>query len=157
VTPIGSLAKAQVYRNGLRVNMDLTGRRVSRDSSDLILMAGDSISIPREFTFVQVTGAVNNPQLLSYKNKSFKYYTNAAGGTKENARLKGAYVQYPDGTNQPVRHFLFFRDYPTITPGSKIIIPEKSPDLKFRLGIGEISAITSVLTALITLTALLYK
>jgi protein involved in polysaccharide export with SLBB domain len=156
VTPIGSLANAQIYRNSLRVNMDLTGKRVNRDSTDLILMAGDSISIPREFTFVEVTGAVNNPQLLSYKNKNFKYYTNSAGGTKQNALLKGAYVQYPDGTNQPVRHFLFFRDYPSISPGSKITIPEKTLN-PFRLGVGEISALTSVITAVITLVAILSK
>jgi protein involved in polysaccharide export with SLBB domain len=157
LTPSGSLANAQIYRNGLRMNMDLTGTRAKQDPKDLIVMEGDSIIIPRESLYVQVTGAVNNPQLLSYQSRSFKYYVNAAGGETQNARLKGAFVQYADGTNQPVKHFLFFRNYPAVTPGSKITVPIKTPDQRVRLGIGEISALTSVLTGVITLVALLFK
>lgn len=155
VTPVGSLANAKIFRNGVRVDIDLTGQDKRQIKSSLIFMAGDSVFIPRETPFVEVAGAVNNPQLLNYVSRSFKYYTNAAGGTKENARLKGAYVQYANGTNQPVKHFLFFRNYPTITPGSKIIVPEKT--FKLKLGVGEISAITSAIGALVTLIAILVK
>jgi hypothetical protein len=120
-------------------------------------MPGDSIFIPRVISFVQIDGAVNNPQYVSYQGRRFKYYLNAAGGITENARLKGAYVQYPNGLNKPVRHILFFRNYPSVKPGSRIIIPEKRPGLRFKLGFAEISGITSAVTALIGLIAILSK
>jgi hypothetical protein len=104
-----------------------------------------------------VEGAVNNPQYVNYQGRRFKYYINAAGGARENARLKGAYVQYPNGLNKPVRNFLFFRNYPSVRPGSRIIVPEKSKDLRLKLGFAEISGITSALTALIGLIAILSK
>lgn len=156
ITPIGSLANTKIYRNGIRVDIDLTGTKKRQSLSALILMAGDSISVPREIPFVEVSGEVNNAQLLRYTGREFKYYINAAGGVKESGRLKGAYVQYANGLNQPVKKFLFFRNYPTVTPGSKIIVPQKPP-LPFKIGFGEIGAITSVLTAVVTLITVLSR
>ncbi|QQL50868.1 SLBB domain-containing protein [Mucilaginibacter ginkgonis] len=156
ITPYGSLENAQVFRKGVRVNLDLTNLsndKLNRESQ--ILLEGDSIYVPRVITFVDVTGAVNNPQLINYDNSSFKYYINAAGGTTSKAYLKGAYIKYPNGLNRPVRHFLFFRNYPSVKPGSKIIVPEKDPSLKFRLSVGDITGIASALTALISLIAIL--
>jgi protein involved in polysaccharide export with SLBB domain len=158
LSPYASLADAQVFRNNTRVNLDLTD--VPNDPAkrrSMILLPGDSIYIPKEILFVEVEGAVNNPQYVNYEGRRFKYYINAAGGATENARLKGAYVQYPNGLNKPVRNFLFFRNYPSVKPGSRIIVPEKSKDLRLRLGFAEISGITSALTALIGLIAILSK
>ena len=158
LSPYASLADAQVFRNNTRVNLDLEdipNDPVKRKS--MILLPGDSIYIPKEILFVEVEGAVNNPQYINYQGRRFKYYINAAGGAKENARLKGAYVQYPNGLNKPVRNFLFFRNYPSVKPGSRIIVPEKNKDLRLRLGFAEISGITSALTALIGLIAILSK
>jgi len=159
ITPYGSLENAQTFRKGVRVNLDLTSTStnpVIRKS--MILLPGDSIYVPRTISFVEVSGAVNNPQFVSYHGRSFKYYLNAAAGKTENARLKGAYVKYPNGLNKPVTNFLFFRNYPTIKPGSKIIVPEKDGRSSLlKAGIGEIGAITSALTAIITLIAILAK
>jgi protein involved in polysaccharide export with SLBB domain len=156
VTPIGSLKNAQIFRKGVRVNIDFTDMKSKQNKSAMILMPGDSIFIPQDMPFVEVAGAVNNPQLINYKSRNFMYYVDGAGGTTENARLKGAYVQYANGINQPVKKFLFFRNYPEITPGSKIIVPQKGP-AKIRLGFGEISAITSSLAAVVTMVALFVK
>lgn len=156
LTPYGSLENTQIYRKGVRLNLDL-----NKDVNDpkvreeMVLLAGDSIYVPRVITFVEVTGAVNNPQLISYDGHRFKYYINGAGGVTAHARLKGAYIKYPNGLNKPVRHFLFFRNYPTVKPGSKIIVPEKDPEVKFKLGIGDVAGIASALTALISLIAIL--
>ncbi|MBC7743605.1 MAG: SLBB domain-containing protein [Flavobacterium sp.] len=157
LSPYASIANAQIFRNNTRVNLDLT--KIPADPlkrSSLILLPGDSIYIPKVISFVQVEGAVNNPQYISYQGQRFKYYLNAAGGGKENARLKGAYVQYPNGLNKPVRHILFFRNYPSVKPGSRIIVPVKNPSL-FKLGFAEISGITSAVTALIGLIAILSR
>ncbi|SKB93145.1 SLBB domain-containing protein [Daejeonella lutea] len=154
LSPYGSLESAQIYRNGVRVNLDLTKLNVNDKSN--ILLPGDSIFVPRIISFVQVSGAVNNPQYISYLGSRFKYYINAAGGALEDARLKGAFIQYPDGLNKPVRNFLFFRIYPSVKPGSTISVPKKNPDLKLKLGFAEISGIISAITGLVGLIAIVY-
>lgn len=156
ITPEGSLENAQIFRKGIRLNMDLVNEKGKLPKSAQILLPGDSIYIPQEIPFVEVAGEVNNPQYINYTSKSFTHYVDAAGGTTENARLKGAYVQYANGLNKPVKRFLFFKNYPTVTPGSKIIVPKKGPS-KLRLGFGEISAITSSLAAVVSMIALIVK
>ena len=157
LTPYGVLAYAQIFRNGIRVEQDLSGKADKFTSNTLIIMPGDSIVIPRENIFVEVSGAVNTPQLLRYSRSGFKYYINGAGGIKQSAKLKRAYIQYANGINRPIRHFLFFRIYPRVLPGSKITVPEKQGEIKLKLGLGEVSAITSALTALVGLIAILYR
>ncbi len=159
ITPYGSVENAQVYRKGIRVNIDLnaTTNHDSTTSRKMILLPGDSVYIPRVISYVEVSGAVNNPQFISYNGHRFKYYINAAAGTTENARLKGAYIKYPDGLNMPVRHFLFFRNYPSVKPGSKIIVPEKAPDSRFKINFGDIGGIAAALTAIVSIIAILHK
>ncbi len=159
ITPYGSLENTQVYRKGIRVNVDLT-MATSHDSTTnrkMILLPGDSVYVPRVISYVEVSGAVNNPQYISYSGHSFKYYINAAAGTTENARLKGAYIKYPDGLNMPVRHFLFFRSYPEVKPGSKIIVPEKTPDSRLKINFGDLGGIAAALTAIVSIFAILHK
>jgi len=158
LSPYGSLESAQIYRNRIRVDLDLTQSTIDPvTQKSMILVPGDSIYVPRVISFIQVSGAVNNPQYVSYQGRGFKYYINSAGGVLEDARMKGAYVQYPNGLNKPVRSFLFFRSYPSIKPGSAITIPKKNPDRKLKLGFAEISGITSAVTALIGLIAILTR
>lgn len=156
ITPYGSLENTQIYRNGTRVNLKLSANMSDEDKKTMILLPGDSIYVPRVISYVEVAGSVNNPQYISYNGRRFKYYINAVGGITENARLKGAYIKYPDGLNKPVRHFLFFRNYPVVKPGSKIIVPEKSPN-RFKIGIGDLGGIATALTALVSIIAILSK
>ena len=155
ITPMGSLENIQVFRNGLRVDMDLTGKRKKDNKDGTILMPGDSLFVPKNAPFVEVVGSVNNPQLLRYVNSNFKYYVDAAGGVTENARLKGAYIKYANGLNQPVKTFLFIKNYPKVTAGSQIVVPEKSG--RNKLGFAEITTIASALTGVISLIAILFK
>ena len=158
LSPYGSLESAQIYRNKIRVDLDLAQSTIDPATrKSMILLPGDSIYIPRIISFVQVSGAVNNPQYISYQGRRFNYYINSAGGINEEARIKGAYIKYPNGLNKPVRNFLVFRNYPSVKPGSTIIVPNKNPNSKFRLGFAEISGITSAVTALIGLIAILNK
>lgn len=159
VTPYGSIENTQIYRNGVRVNLDLSPtRKISAsEHNKMILLPGDSVYVPRVISYVEVAGAVNNAQYITYKSRHFKYYINAAAGTKQNARIAGAYIQYPDGLNQPVRHFLFFRVYPTVKPGSKIVVPEKQTDGRFKIGLSDIGGIATALTAIVSIIAILHK
>ena len=154
LTPSGSLKNAQIYRNGLRVDANLSGKEKERK---LILQPQDSIYIPKENPFVEVIGGVNNPQLFRYKSKSFNYYINAAGGVKQGVKIKNTYVTYANGINRPVKNFLFLKNYPPIEPGSQIIVPEANLQVKVKLGVGEISAAASILTVLVSLIAVLGK
>ncbi len=158
ITPYGSVENTQVYRKGVRVNLDLAAATSERKSNkNMILLPGDSVYVPRVISYVEVSGAVNNPQYISYNGRRFKYYINSAAGVTENARLKGAYIKYPDGLNRPVRHILFFRNYPKVKPGSKIIVPEKTPK-GLKIGFGDLAVIIApVLTALVSLFAILHK
>ncbi|WP_419801097.1 SLBB domain-containing protein [Mucilaginibacter sp.] len=159
ITPYGSVENAQVYRKGVRVNLNLTETGINEAArKNMIMLPGDSIFVPRVISYVEVAGAVNNPQYVNYLKPRFKYYTNAAGGVTQNARLKGAYIKYPNGLNRPVRHFLFFRSYPTVKPGSKIVVPQKSPESRFKIGFGDVAVIVApVLTAIVSLFAILHK
>ncbi len=152
ITPFGSIENVQVFRSGVRVNIDLLSKKTST-----ILLPNDSLYIPRVISNVEVAGAVNNPQFIAYKGPNFKYYINAAAGVNERARLKGAYVKYPNGLNKPVKHVLFFKAYPQIKPGSKIVVPEKIPGSGFRLGVGEIGGIAAIMSALVSMVAILSK
>lgn len=154
ITPSGSLINAQVYRNGLRVDADLAG---NEKDSKLILLPEDSVFIPKENPFVEVIGGVNTPQLFRFKSKSFKYYINAAGGVKQGVKIKNAYISYANGINSPIKSFLFFRNYPSVSSGSQIIVREPDLQVKVKLGVGEISAAASILTVLVSLIAVLSR
>ncbi len=156
LTPVGSLENAQVFRNGTRVGINLSTVNLKNQQNLFVLLEGDSVHVPRIMPFVEVSGAVNTPQLINFSSNNFSYYINAAGGLKENARLKSAFVQYPNGTNQPVKKFLFFKNFPRVVEGSKIVVPEQQMG-KGRLNVVEISAIASGLTALLTVVAIFIK
>jgi len=156
LTPYGSLENVQVFRESTRVNVDLTNKN-PRITNKMILLPGDSVYVPRNISYVEVAGAVNNPQYITYKNRRFKYYIDAAAGLTEDARIKGAYISYPNGLNQPVKNVLFFRTYPTVTPGSKIFVPEKNPNGRAKVTIAEFGALATALTAIVSLIAILSR
>jgi len=155
ISPYAALADVQVFRNSLRIGTPELGNMKANDA--LLLRSGDSIYVPRNEPFVEVKGAVFNPQILSYESGSFMSYLSKAGGVTDKGNLKKAYVQYSSGINQKIRHFLFFRNYPKIYPGSKIIVPEKTEIDRKGMSIIEVSALTGSLSALISLISILKK
>lgn len=156
ISPYASLADVQVFRNSLRVGTNILANVRGNDAL-LLLRAGDSIYVPRNEPFVEVKGAVFNPQILSYESGSFTSYISEAGGVTDKGNIKKAYVQYSSGINKKIRHFLFFRNYPRIYPGSKIIVPEKTESDRKGMSIIEVSALTGSLSALISLISILKK
>lgn len=152
LSPFASMQDVQVFRNNLRVGTELLS---DASQQRFLLQPGDSIFIPRNEPFVEVKGAVFTPQILSYDGAGFLQYISAAGGVTDRGNLKRAYIQYSNGINRKTRHFLFFRNYPTVKPGSKIIIPERPADAKKGLSIIEITALTGGLSALVSLISVL--
>ena len=90
-----------------------------------MLKPGDELYIPRNDVEIRISGEVLFPTQTPYsKGKTFKDYISDAGGFTDNARKKRAYVLYPNGRAASTRHFLFFKNYPVIKPGSEIVVPK---------------------------------
>ncbi len=154
ISPFASIADVQVFRKSLRVGTNLLAES-SRGEEKFLLQPGDSIYIPKKDPFVEVQGAVFNPQILSYQSDNFLSYISKAGGTTDKANLKKAYIQYSNGINRKINHFLFFRSYPKVLAGSKIVVPEKTDTARKGLSLLEVSALLSSLTALVGLISVL--
>ena len=93
---------------------------------DMILKNGDEIDIPMQQQTVRVGGEVLNPISVSYvEGDNAKDYILKAGGFSSNARKRSTYVVMPNGKAVATRHFLFFRRYPKVEPGSEVIVPTK--------------------------------
>lgn len=148
----GSLKDLQVFRNGTRIGVNLE-RNAAKDMG-LLMLPGDSIFVSRNDPYVEIAGAVYNPQLIRYESSSFKSYISAAGGVKNRASLSKAYIKYSNGINRKTTKFLFLKFYPKVKSGSKIIIPEV-PEKQKGLTIAEITAFTSIISGLVSLVAIL--
>jgi protein involved in polysaccharide export with SLBB domain len=152
LTQYGSLQDLRVFRNGTRIGVNLH-KNAEKDMA-LLMLPGDSLFISRNDPFVEITGAVYNPQLVRYNSSSFKSYISAAGGVKNKASLAKAYVQYGNGINRKSSRFLFMRFYPTVKPGSKIFIPEV-PEKESTFSVAQLGAITTIVSGLVTIAAIL--
>lgn len=152
LTQYGSLKDLQVFRNGTRIGVNLE-QNAAKDMA-LLLLPGDSLFVSRNDPYVEIIGAVYNPQLIRFESSSFKSYISAAGGLKNRGSLSKAYIQYSNGINRKPSRFLFFKFYPTVKSGSKIIVPEV-PEKQKGLTIAEITAITSIISGLVSLAAIL--
>ncbi|MEN9701530.1 MAG: hypothetical protein RIR55_850 [Bacteroidota bacterium] len=154
LTQYGSIEDLQVFRHGTRIGVNLE-QNASKDMS-LLMLPGDSLFISRNDPFVEIIGGVYNPQLIRFESSSFKSYISAAGGVKNKASLSKAYIQYGNGINRKTTHFLFMKIYPTVKPGSKIIVPDV-PEKESTFSVAQFSAITTIVSGLITLAAILKK
>ncbi len=115
---------------------------------NLILEEGDELFIPSERQTVKVEGEVLSPSLVRYdKRKGFKYYIENSGGFSAKAKKNRAYVIHANGDIKTTKHFLFFKSYPKVKPGSIILVPNKPQNVK-RVSTQEVIAITSGLATL---------
>ncbi len=139
--------KDELYKSYDLISVDLT-RALSnpKSSENLVLEDGDVLTINRSTNLVKISGEVYNPTIIPYKeNKSMKYYVQQAGNFTPYARKTSSLVIYPDGKAASVKHFLFFKSYPSVTPRSEIFVPQKIKNNRARLGVGEMALIVSAL------------
>ncbi len=142
--------KDELYKQYDLISVDLTSALSNPNSSDnLVLEDGDVLTVDRNSSLVRISGEVYNPTIIPYKeNKSLKYYVQQAGNFTPYARKSGALVIYPDGKAASVKHFLWFKSYPSVTPRSEIFVPQKAKNNKPKVSIGEWSVILSSLALL---------
>ena len=118
-----------------------------KSNTNITLFAGDEIEVVAFNEGVKVTGNVLLTSEIPYdRSKGFPYYINAAGGIDAKGWKKKAYIIYPNGKADVASSFLFFKNYPKVTPGSQIIVPEK-PETK-KMSTGEFVSIAGVLASL---------
>lgn len=114
---------------------------------DLLLEDGDVLVIPKNSETIRIRGSIVFPTTLKAdKSRSAKHYVNQAGGFAARAKRNKTYVIYPNGEVARTKHFLFFKNYPSVQPGSDIIVPTKGP--KNPLGVQQALAITSGLATI---------
>ena len=111
---------------------------------DLFLEEGDMLFIPKELQTVKVSGEVLSPVTVVYSNnKTFISYVRSSGGFTEKARRKRSYIKYANGSVKSARKVFFFNSYPSVRPGSEIIVPEGAA--KRPVSVTEIIGVTSSL------------
>lgn len=152
----GTVTK-EILREFDKVPLDLaTILQKPGSNEDIFLKEKDELFIPKYDAQVKISGEVLLSTQVPYQtNNSFKDYISAAGGFTSNALRSKVYVVYANGKAAATSHFLFFKSYPKIQPGSELIIPKKRE--KKGTGIGEIAGFATVLASLVTTFVLLKK
>ena len=89
-------------------------------SSDIELMNGDRLIIPRFNHTVRISGDVHQPNTVAYmEDKGYKYYVEQAGGFGDRAKKRHAYIVYQNGT-------IAKASKGKVEPGCEIVIPTKA-------------------------------
>ena len=88
---------------------------------DIELQDGDQLFIPRYNRTVKISGDIQKPNTVAFKNKkSYKYYIDQAGGYGKRARKSHTYILYQNGT-------IAKASKGDIEPGCEIVVPTKGP------------------------------
>jgi polysaccharide export outer membrane protein len=134
-----------------RINVDIpTALDDPSDQANILLQPGDSLHIPEYSPTVVVTGAVNSPVTVLYREgESFDYYLAGAGGYRSDADKGKISVRYANGLAQTRSKFLFWSSYPEPGPGSFVTVPTKDPDDRFDT-FGLVTGLVGILGSLTT-------
>lgn len=116
--------------------------------ADIVLRAGDRLTIPQYISTVKISGAVTYPNTVTFANhKNLADYLDHAGGYTDVSR-KRPIVIYANGMASKTKKKLFWYKYPKIEPGCEILVPTKSPDSSKKMSLSEIMSITSSSTSM---------
>lgn len=121
----GYLEGAKLFRDSTTLGVNLKEIIQNPESQEnLQLMAGDQLTIPRLLQTIKLTGGVQNPLALSYKEGyNLRDYVAEAGGYSQDANKKLTYITYANGVSNQTKRFIIFKKYPKISPGAEIVIP----------------------------------
>lgn len=135
----------------------ILGKRVN-EKYDLILRDGDEIHVLERRNTVAVRGEVNSTVIVNHQTRRLKQYIKDAGGLSKNADKKRIFVLEPSGRSRMTSSFLGIRKYPSVSPGSEVIVPSKiyderkSDPARMAAVASILASTTSVLFLVITLT-----
>lgn len=125
----------RVIDNTGKVILDLN--KINSDKNSLFnysLKEGDTIFIPTKKEFISLQGAIQQ-NLISGReninvpysgNKDAEYYISEYGlGFAKDADKKRTYVILPNGKLSKTKKFFFYKKYPKVVPGSKVVAEYK--------------------------------
>jgi polysaccharide export outer membrane protein len=126
-TKVAYLGGAQFYRGGKRLVIDFDEAYHNKDEDhDIMMLAGDRVTIPPRPRTVLVTGEVNNPGLQVFiDGLSVSDYIDRAGGRTDSAQY--ALLTLPTGETRRV-NFGWLRSDPGVLEGSSIVVTKKPPE-----------------------------
>ena len=88
---------------------------------DIELQNGDRLIIPRFNHTVRISGDIQKPNTVAFKDgKGYKYYVEQAGGYGRRARASHTYILYQNGT-------IAKASKGKVEPGCEIVVPTKGP------------------------------
>ena len=142
-----------ILRDSIRI--PVSGNKLisqgSNSKYNFELVSGDEINIPANDQTATIIGEVQQEGILNIDRPiNARTAINNVGGFNNNASRKEVYVEYQNGLRKATRSFLFFKFYPKVLPGSKVVVPIKNLDRQ-KTSVGEIVGYTTSLVSIIAL------
>ena len=136
ITRAGEIKKSgytrggNITRNGVKLRFNLEDAiDDTHEEEDIILLAGDMITIPMHTNTIIITGEINNPGVYAFvKDENRNFYINRAGGLADSADY--ALITYPEGFIMKSSLNWLFGSNPEIPDGSSIHITKEIPEPK---------------------------
>lgn len=131
---------------GIRLN-DVLEKAGSK--YDIILQDGDILKIPKQVETVQSLSGVYIPKKIVFRpGITIKDVIRESGGALNGGQKFKSYAILPNGEIRTTKHFLFFKSYPSLKPGSEVYVPVKKNS---KLTTVELVAITTGIATLGTM------
>ena len=148
-----SVGGISISRDSIRIPVN--GEKLISDGSkskyNFELVSGDIINVPAINKTASVSGEVQQDGILNIDRPiSAKVAIDYVGGFTEKSLKRGVYVEYQNGLRKVTRNFLFFKFYPRVFPGSRVVVPEKDEN-KNKTSVGEIVGYTTSLVSIVAL------
>ena len=148
-----SIEGISIFRDSIRI--PVYGEKLiskgSESKFNFELVSGDIINVPFKNKTAYISGEVQQEGILNIvKPISAKQAIDNVGGFTEKSSKRTVYVEYQNGLRKVTKNFLFFKYYPRVLPGSKVVVPEKDEN-KNKTSVGEIVGYTTSLVSIIAL------
>ena len=115
------------------------------------LVSGDEINVPGINNTVVISGEVQQEGIINInKPINAKLAIESVGVFTNNSIKREVYVEYQNGLRKVTKNFLFFKLYPRVLPGSKVVVPERDEN-RDKTSVGEIVGYTTSLVSIIAL------
>ena len=148
-----SIDGISIVRDSIRI--PVTGTKLisqgKKSKYNFELVNGDKILIPSLNNTVIISGEVQQEGIINIdKPISSKLAIESVGGFTNKSVKKEVYVEYQNGFRRVTKNFLFFKFYPRVLPGSKVVVPKKDENEQ-KTSVGEIVGYTTSLVSIIAL------